>query len=75
MTEVEYVLVNDEDMPPIVITMNREDNPKIVLNAQYKIWLALHRKTIGGSAEALFGKIDGLLTGMLQEQRSDELMQ
>lgn len=75
MTEVEYVLVNDEDMPPVVITMGREDNPKIVLNAQYKIWLALHRKTIGGSAEALFGKIDGLLTGMLQEQRNDELMQ
>ena len=75
MTEVEYVLVNDEDMPPVVITMGREDNPKIVLNAHYKIWLALHRKTIGGSAEALFGKIDGLLTGMLQEQRNDELMQ
>lgn len=75
MTEVEYVLVNDEDMPPVVITMGREDNPKVVLNAHYKIWLALHRKTIGGSAEALFGKIDGLLTGMLQEQRNDELMQ
>ena len=75
MTEVEYVLVNDEDMPPVVITMGRDDNPKIVLNAHYKIWLALHRKTIGGSAEALFGKIDGLLTGMLQEQRNDELMQ
>ena len=75
MTEVEYVLVNDEDMPPVVITMNREDSPKIVLNAHHKIWLALHRKTIGGSAEALFGKIDGLLTAMLQEQRNDELMQ
>jgi len=75
MTEVEFVLVNDEDMPPVVVTMNRDDNPKVVLNAHHKIWLSLHRKTIGGSAEALFGKIDGLLTAMLQEQRNDEMMQ
>ena len=73
-TNVEFRLVNDEEMPPIVITMNDDDNPKVVLNADHKIWLALHRKTIGGCAEALFDKIDELLTAHLQEQRAYERM-
>ena len=75
MTEIEFRLVNDEEMPPVVITMNERDEPKVVLNAQHKIWLCLHRKTIGGSAEALFGKIDQMLTGFLIEQRENEGMQ
>jgi hypothetical protein len=45
-----------------------------VLNADHKIWLALHRKTIGGCAEALYEKIDELLTAHLQEQRAYERM-
>jgi len=61
-------------MPPVVITMNDRDEPKVVLNAEHKIWLCLHRKTIAGSAEALFEKIDQILTGMLIEQRNDERM-
>ena len=60
-TNVEFRLVNDEEMPPIVITMNDNDSPKVVLNADHKIWLALHRKTIGGCAEALYEKIDELI--------------
>ena len=74
MTEIEFRLVNDEEMPPVVITMNDRDEPKVVLNAEFKIWLCLHRKTIAGSAEALFEKIDQILTGMLIEQRNDERM-
>jgi|TARA_R100001509_G_scaffold163955_1_gene139893 hypothetical protein len=73
-TNVEFRLVNDEEMPPIVITMNDNDSPKVVLNADHKIWLALHRKTIGGCAEALYEKIDELLTAHLQEQRAYERM-
>ena len=73
-TNVEFRLVNDEEMPPIVITMNDSDSPKVVLNADHKIWLALHRKTIGGCAEALYEKIDELLTAHLQEQRAYERM-
>ena len=45
---VEFRLVNDPEMPPIVITMNEDDKPKVVLNATHKIWLAYYRKTIGG---------------------------
>jgi len=74
MTEIEFRLVNDDEMPPVVITMNDRDEPKVVLNAEFKIWLCLHRKTIAGSAEALFEKIDQILTGMLIEQRNDERM-
>jgi len=74
-TNVEFRLVNDEEMPPIVITMNDKDAPKVVLNSEHKIWLALHRKTIGGCAEALFEKIDELLTAHLKEQRSYEQLE
>ena len=73
-TEIEFRLVNDEEMPPCVITMNEHDQPKVVLNAQHKIWLCLHRKTIAGSAEALFEKIDQMLTGHLSELRTNERM-
>ena len=71
---VEFRLVNDEEMPPIVITMNNRDEPKVVLNSEHKIWLSLYRKTIGGCAEALYEKIDELLTAHLQEQRAYERM-
>lgn len=70
---VEFRLVNDADMPPVVITMNENDDVKVVLNAEHRIWLSLNRKTIGGSAEALFEKIDTLLTAFLTECRSEEL--
>ena len=55
--------------------MNDRDEPKVVLNAHHKIWLCLHRKEIAGSAEALFGKIDQILTGFLTEQRNNEEME
>tara|TARA_R110002167_G_scaffold69204_1_gene195198 strand:- start:106 stop:351 length:246 start_codon:yes stop_codon:yes gene_type:complete len=71
-TNVEFRLVNDEDLPPIVITMNENDEPKVVLNSAHKIWLSLHRKTIGGCAEALFDKINELLTGHLLDMRAYE---
>ena len=71
---VEFRLVNDEEMPPIVITMNDRDEPKVVLNSEHKFWLSLSRKTIGGCAEALYEKIDELLTAHLQEQRAYERM-
>jgi|TARA_R100000149_G_scaffold61494_1_gene30905 hypothetical protein len=73
-TNVEFRLVDDEELPPIMITMNDNDNPKVVLNARHKIWLSLHRKTIGGCAEALFTKINDLLSGYLREQRAFEMM-
>ena len=74
MDMVEFRLVNDPTMPPIIITMDENDMPKVVLNAEHRVWLSLHRKTIGGCAEALFGKINELLSALLAEQRGYELM-
>ena len=71
---VEFRLVNDEELPPVVITMNDDDEPKVVINAYHKIWLSLHRKTIGGCGQPLFDKIDAILAGFLTEQRDNERM-
>ena len=71
--QVEFRLVDDGQLPPIMITMNDEDGVKVVMNNQHKIWMSLHRKTIGGCAEALFEKINELLYSHLVEVRRDEL--
>ena len=73
-TTVEFRLVDDGQLPPIMISMGDNDGVKVVLNNQHKIWMSLHRKTIGGCAEALFGKINELLSAFLAEQRSYEMM-
>ena len=36
MTEVEFRLVHDAELPPIVITMNDDDQPKVVINDYHK---------------------------------------
>tara|TARA_R100000152_G_C6747491_1_gene171047 strand:+ start:268 stop:522 length:255 start_codon:yes stop_codon:yes gene_type:complete len=72
--QVEYRIVNDSDLPPVVMTMTENDEVKVLLNQHHKIWLCLHRKTIAGSAQSLFEKIDMLLTAHLQEQRGYERM-
>tara|TARA_R110001592_G_scaffold224032_2_gene479572 strand:- start:19203 stop:19463 length:261 start_codon:yes stop_codon:yes gene_type:complete len=66
---VEFRLVDDDELPPIVITMDDEDNPKIIINHKYKVWLGLNRKIIGGVAESLYEKIDELLHAYLSDQR------
>ena len=73
--EIEFRLVDDEDMPPIVITIGENDLPKVVINRHYTIWLTLYRKCIGGCAESMFDKIDELLTAHLSEQRIFERME
>jgi hypothetical protein len=73
--EIEFRLVDDEDMPPIVITIGENDLPKVVINRHYTIWLTLYRKCIGGCAESMFEKIDELLTAHLSEQRVFERLE
>ena len=72
---MEFRLVNDADMPPVVICPidNVNDRPKIVMNIHHKLWLCLFRKQIAGSASALFEKLDDILTAYLSEQRREEL--
>ena len=47
---VEFRIIDDAEMPPIVMTMNENDEPKVVLNQHHKLWLSLNRKIIGGCA-------------------------
>ena len=73
--DVEFRMVNDDEMPPLVITMNDNDEVKVVLNQKHLIWLSLNRKTIGGLPEALYRNIDMLLDSFLREQRQNERME
>ena len=70
---VEFRIINDAEMPPIVMTMNENDEVKVVLNQYHQLWLSLNRKIIAGCAEALWEKMDMLLTGYLEQQYMYEL--
>tara|TARA_R100000406_G_scaffold69624_1_gene49968 strand:+ start:257 stop:502 length:246 start_codon:yes stop_codon:yes gene_type:complete len=66
--EVEFRIINTEEMPPIVISANENDEPKVVLNTYHKLWITLNRKIIAGIIEDLYGKMDMILTSYLEEQ-------
>tara|TARA_R100000149_G_scaffold64652_2_gene37062 strand:+ start:246 stop:524 length:279 start_codon:yes stop_codon:yes gene_type:complete len=70
---VEFKLVQDVELPPLVISMNENDMPKVVLNTQHKVWLSLNRRLILGIFEALPEKLDMILDGYLREQRIFEI--
>ena len=71
---VEFRIINTSEMPPIVISQNEDDEPKVILNEYHKIWISLNRKVIAGIIENLQEKMDMILTGFLQEQRTYERM-
>ena len=66
--QIEFRLIEEEDMPPIVITIGENLEPKVVLNAHHRIWMGWKRKMIGGVAKSLYGKIDELLDSYLADQ-------
>ena len=66
--EVEFRIINTEEMPPIVISANENDEPKVILNTYHKLWITLNRKIIAGIIEDLYGKMDMILTSYLEEQ-------
>ncbi len=67
-TNVEFRVIDSADMPPIVITFNENDEPKVVINTFHKLWISLNRRLIAGILESLQEKMDTLLTSYLQEQ-------
>mgnify|MGYP003114221352 FL=1 len=71
---VEFRKVVDEELPPIIITMNENDEPKMVLNMYHRIWISLHRKTIAGIINVFPEKIDEILDDFLSDQRANEKM-
>ena len=70
---VEFSMVQDLELPPLVISMNEYDVPKVMLNTQHNIWLSLNRRLILGIFEALPEKLDMILDGYLREQRMYEI--
>jgi hypothetical protein len=71
--EIEFRIINTAEMPPIIITQDDKDNPKIVINSYHKIWIGLHRKTIAGIVISMQEKMDMILDGFLKEQRKFEI--
>ena len=65
---IEFRLIDEQDMPPIVITIGDDLEPKVILNSHHKIWLGWKRKMIGGVAKSLYDKIDELLDSYLADQ-------
>tara|TARA_Y100000816_G_C26082660_1_gene570861 strand:+ start:766 stop:1023 length:258 start_codon:yes stop_codon:yes gene_type:complete len=71
--EIEFRIINTAEMPPIIITQDDKDNPKVVINSYHKIWIGLHRKTIAGIVVSMQEKMDMILDGFLKEQRKFEI--
>jgi hypothetical protein len=71
--KVEIRYVDDSELPPIVITMNEEDEPKVIVNNYHRIWISLNRRLIAGIIENLQEQMDNILSGYLKEQRNFEL--
>lgn len=67
--KVEFRIVNTPELPPIVISQNENDEPKVVVNTYHRIWISLNRKLIAGIIEDMQNKMDMILTGYLEEQR------
>ena len=66
---VEFRIINTSEMPPIVITQNENDEPKVVVNTYHRIWISLNRQLIAGILENMQEKMNTILTAYLQEQR------
>lgn len=72
--QVEFRVIDSGDMPPLVISQNENDEPKVVINTHHRIWISLNRKLIAGIVDNLQEKMDMILTGYLEEQRVYEKM-
>ena len=72
--QIEFRLIDNADMPPIVITVGDDNEPKVILNSHHKIWMGWKRKMIGGVAKSLYDKIDELLDAYLADQYTLEEM-
>jgi hypothetical protein len=72
MSNVEFRIINTPEMPPIVISQNENDEPKVVVNTYHRIWISLNRQLIAGIIENMQEKMDMILTGYLKEQREFE---
>tara|TARA_R100000734_G_C3252772_1_gene53793 strand:- start:60 stop:299 length:240 start_codon:yes stop_codon:yes gene_type:complete len=73
-TNVEFRIIDADDMPPLVISQNENDEPKVVINTYHRLWLSLNRRLLAGIIDALPEKLDMILTAYLEQQRAFERM-
>lgn len=73
-TNVEFRIIDTEDMPPLVISHNENDEPKVIINTYHRLWLSLNRRLIAGIIDALPEKLDMILNAYLEQQRAFEKM-
>ena len=74
---VEFRLIDDEQMPPIVIKQSDSENrfkPVIVINQAHNIWLSLQRSAIPGITQSLADKLNAMCDSYLEEQLMNEEM-
>ena len=74
MKEIEFRIIDDEALPPMIIKKNEDDLPKVILNNHHRIWLCLNRGTIAGIFDVLPKKITEVLDAYLREQYGYEIM-
>jgi hypothetical protein len=64
---IEYKIVDDEGLPPIVLTSNDDGGLSVVINHYHKIWLAINRNIIPSIMESFSTKLQEITDGVLQE--------
>jgi len=74
--EIEFRLIEDDEMPPLIFKSNEEDGSScvIVINQAHTIWLGLHRNTIPGIAQSLAEKLNTICDSYLEQQLMNEEM-
>ena len=68
----EFRIVDSPDLPPLVISQNEDDEPKVVINTHHRLWISINRRVIAGIVEALQDKMDMILTSYLEESYAFE---
>ena len=71
-TNVEFRIIDSADMPPLVISQNEDDEPKVVINTHHRLWISLNRRVIAGIVDNLQEKMDMILTSYLEESYAFE---
>ena len=69
---VEFRIVEDEELPAIIIKRDGGIAPVIVINTYHKVWLSLQRSTIPGITQSLAEKLNQLCDGYLEQQLAYE---
>jgi len=66
--EIEIRIVDDDELPPIIIKCGDDKQPIVILNSKYTIWLSLMRNTIPGITSSMHEKLNEICSAYLSEQ-------